>query len=143
VSGLNMEGNAPLLRFRALLTLICISIALGVTAGACGGAPVHAENPSGHSEGGSGCHTYIRGVLRRILPKTSNLSCSGSARSTGSTRHPGSYLAAGTTSVTSASSRARVKAKYRFESLAAIVDSHATSEATSKSDCYLPECSGG
>jgi hypothetical protein len=70
-----MEGNVRVLPIKRLGSLICVSVALGVVAGACGGASVDAQGSSGHAEGGSGCHTYIRGVLRRILPETSDLSC--------------------------------------------------------------------
>lgn len=60
---------------RRLITLIGVSVALGVASGSCGDASVQAVGGSAHAEGGSGCNTYIRGVLRRILPETSDLKC--------------------------------------------------------------------
>ena len=61
---------------RQLIGLICVSVALGVASGACGGgASVQAVSGPAHAEGGSGCHKYIHGVLGRILPETSDLNC--------------------------------------------------------------------
>ena len=64
-----------LMRFKLPSSLVGVIVAMGVAAGACGGTSVDAENSSRLSEGGSGCNIYIRGVLRRILPQTSDLSC--------------------------------------------------------------------
>jgi hypothetical protein len=68
-----MGGNVS---FKRLISMISLPVAVGVVLGACGSSSVHADHSSGHSEGGSGCRTYVRGVLRQILPESSDLSCS-------------------------------------------------------------------
>lgn len=66
---------------RRLVSLICVSVTLGVASGACGGGSGHAvgsvQGVSGSTQakGGSGCHKYIHGVFGRILPETSDLNC--------------------------------------------------------------------
>lgn len=60
---------------RRLINLICVSVALGVASGGCGGASVQVVSGSAHAEGGSGCHMNIRGALSRILPETSDPNC--------------------------------------------------------------------
>jgi hypothetical protein len=70
-----MEGNARLMLISRTVSLICMGLTLCVLSGACGDSSVQAEDPSVHGEGFR-CHSYVRGSLRRILPETSDLSCS-------------------------------------------------------------------